>query len=112
MTSFSIRLTTNFANYVFKPGIPRTKEDTVTTLQNFSEKAKTLYSKTALTKARTQTGVKDTFQEFFFDRLFSSYKHKRGIDKQRALDEAICALPDEITSPIWRLGEQHTSFRP
>ena len=53
---------------------------------------------------RTESGVKDTVQEHFLDKLFASYKGKQGTQaKQAALDSAIQSLPPNITSAVWRL---------
>lgn len=53
---------------------------------------------------RTESGLKDTHQLFFLEKLFGSYKGLRGrAKKQAALQEAIDALPDNITSPVWRI---------
>ena len=53
---------------------------------------------------RTESGVKDTYQMFFLDKIFKSYKKKRGREsKQAALDREIETLPDIITSPVWRI---------
>ena len=53
---------------------------------------------------RTEKGIKDTVQEFFLEKLFSSYKGKHGLKaKQDALDAAVAALPLDITSLVWRL---------
>lgn len=91
---------------IFEVGALQTKAGTLQTLETFAGFAKTLYSKTKFTKHRTDTGVKDTMQDYFLDKLFASYKHVTGSDpKERALNAAIEALPDEITSPVWRLGE-------
>jgi hypothetical protein len=47
--------------------------------------------------------VKDTVQEFFLEKLYASYQDKHGPKaKQEALDAAIAALPEDITSPVWR----------
>jgi len=57
-----------------------------------------------LKKAQTQTGIKDTVQEFHLEKLFASYKGKLGPQaKQQALDDAVAELPEDITSPVWRL---------
>ena len=41
---------------------------------------------------------------FFLDKLFKSYKSKRGCEsKQTALDKEIKSLLDIITSPVWRI---------
>jgi hypothetical protein len=40
----------------------------------------------------------------FLDKLFDSYKKKRGAaTKQAALDAAVAALPEDTTSPVWRI---------
>lgn len=69
----------------------------------FSE-ASTLDTKTKVQQMRTNTGVKDTYQLHFLERLFDSYKSKRGTaNKQAALDAEINELPSNITSPVWRI---------
>jgi hypothetical protein len=66
--------------------------------------ASTLDTKTKVQKMRTESGVKDTYQMFFLDKIFKSYKKKRGRElKQAALDREIKSLPDIITSPVWRI---------
>jgi hypothetical protein len=68
------------------------------------EEASTLDSKTKVQNMRTKSGIKDTHQMFFLDKLFKSYKGKRGREsKQVALDKEIESLLDIITSPVWRI---------
>jgi len=68
------------------------------------EEASNLDSKTKVQKMRTESGIKDTHQMFFLEKLFKSYKNKRGHEsRQAALDEEIESLPDVITSPVWRI---------
>lgn len=68
------------------------------------EQASTLDTKTKVQRMRTETGVKDTHQMVFLEKLFKSYKGKRGREaKQAALDNEIAALPPIITSPVWRI---------
>lgn len=63
--------------------------------------ASTLDTKTKVQNMRTESGVKDTYQMFFLDKIFKSYKKKRGREsKQAALDREIETLPDIITSPV------------
>lgn len=58
---------------------------------------------------RTESGIKDTFQIHFLDQIFSSYKNKRGrASKQTALDARLALLPDNITSPVWRIKGAYT----
>lgn len=53
---------------------------------------------------RTASGIKDTFQLVFLEKLFDSYKEKRGKSaKQAALDAQRRSLPKNITSPVWRI---------
>lgn len=85
-------------------GRPRRKEETTAQLRSMFEQASTIDTKTKVQNMRTQSGVKDTYQMFFLDKLFKSYKKKRGQEsKQAALDREIESLPDNITSPVWRM---------
>jgi hypothetical protein len=68
------------------------------------QEASTLDSKTKVGTMRTESGVKDTYQLFFLEKLFKSYKGKKGWEsKQDALDKEIVDLPQHITSPVWRI---------
>jgi len=50
----------------------------MTKLAAFFNRAKEVGAKTILKKMRTESGVKDTVQEHFLDKLFASYKGKHG----------------------------------
>ncbi|KAJ7340636.1 hypothetical protein DFH08DRAFT_915624 [Mycena albidolilacea] len=55
-------------------------------------------------KMRTENDLKDKFQMVFIDRLFESYKTKRGAEtKQAALEAAVASLPANTISPVWRI---------
>jgi len=85
-------------------GQPRHKEETTAQLKSMFEEAATLDTKTKVQNMRTASGVKDTYQMFFLDKLFKSYQKKRGREpKQAALDKELESLPDIITSPVWRI---------
>lgn len=72
------------------------------TLENYHSQAITIGAKTKLKNARTETGIKDTFQEFFFEQLFASYKLKDSPKaKQDALNVMCAQLSVDITSPVW-----------
>ncbi|KAF8204045.1 hypothetical protein BJ912DRAFT_841196 [Pholiota molesta] len=87
-----------------KPGVLRSKKETMRQLNTYYEHAKTVGTKTMLKQLRTDSGIKDTVQEHFLEKLFSAYKSKRGAKaKEDALAAAVNALPDDITSPVWRL---------
>jgi hypothetical protein len=61
-------------------------------------------TKTKVAKMRTEDGIKDTYQMFFLEKLFTSYKKKRGVrEKQEALDAKVKSLPKNTTSPVWRI---------
>jgi hypothetical protein len=93
-------------------GRPRCKEETTAQLKSMFEEASTLDSKTKVQSMRTESGIKDTHQMFFLEKLFKSYKGKRGREsKQAALDTVIDSLPDIITSPVWRIkGAVHITL--
>ncbi|THH26571.1 hypothetical protein EUX98_g7617 [Antrodiella citrinella] len=87
-----------------KVGKPRNRAETVKTLRSYFTEASKVDTKTKLAKARTETGVKDTYQMVFLDKLFSSYKHKRQHHRQAALDEKVAMMDIEKTlSPVWRI---------
>ncbi|KAJ7436385.1 hypothetical protein B0H11DRAFT_2164125 [Mycena galericulata] len=59
---------------------------------------------TKVQKMRTASGIKDTYQLVFLEKLFASYKGKRGkAAKQAALDAEQRRLPKNTTSPVWRI---------
>jgi hypothetical protein len=69
-------------------------------LAAFHDRAKEVGAKTYLKKMRTESGVKDTVQEHFLDKLFASYKGKQGTQaKQTALDSAVQSLPSNLQVP-------------
>ncbi|KAF8164203.1 hypothetical protein BJ912DRAFT_1150335 [Pholiota molesta] len=86
-----------------KPARLRNKDETLKILDGYFQEARDTGAKSRLKIARTNTGIKDTMQEFFLERLFNSYKSAKGAAKQKALDKAIDDLPPDIKSPVWRL---------
>ncbi|KAJ7929641.1 hypothetical protein B0H13DRAFT_2228460 [Mycena leptocephala] len=69
-----------------KIGKLRNKEETTEKLSSFFTDASTkLDTKTKVKKSRTEHGLKDKFQ------------------MQAALDAAVAALPEDTTSPVWRI---------
>lgn len=88
----------------FQIGKLRTKVETTTKLRSYFDEASKLNTKTKVQKMRTASGVKDTFQLVFLEKLFESYKGKRGKKaKQAALDAKVQSLPKNTTSPVWRI---------
>ena len=73
-------------------------------MRSMFEQASTIDTNTKVQNMCIESGVKDTYQMFFLDQLFKSYKKKRGQEsKQAALEREIESLPDNITSPVWRI---------
>ncbi|KAJ7124727.1 hypothetical protein C8R43DRAFT_898835 [Mycena crocata] len=88
-----------------KIGTLRKKEDTTEKLRSFFTQASTkLDTKTKVKEMRTETGLKDKFQMVFIDKLFNSYKGKRGAaNKRAALEAKVAAMPVNTMSPVWRI---------
>ncbi|KAJ7147561.1 hypothetical protein C8R43DRAFT_889965, partial [Mycena crocata] len=86
-------------------GTLRRKPETTEKLRSFFTEASTkLDTKTKVKDMRTETGLKDKFQMVFIDRLFDSYKGKRGAaNKRAALEAKVAAMPVNTMSPVWRI---------
>ncbi|KAF8180489.1 hypothetical protein K438DRAFT_1908238 [Mycena galopus ATCC 62051] len=85
-----------------KIGRPHNKAETTEKLKSYFTDASTLDTKTKVQKQRTESGLKDTYQLFFLEKLFDLYKGKRGREaKQAALDAQVATLPKITTSPVW-----------
>ncbi|KAF4615110.1 hypothetical protein D9613_003453 [Agrocybe pediades] len=85
-----------------KPAKLRTRSETMKILDSYFEKAQHTHTKTRLRDARRDTGIKDTVQEYFIEKLQAAYEGKSN--KEAALAAAVSALPSDITSPVWRLS--------
>ncbi|KAJ6574503.1 hypothetical protein B0H19DRAFT_1063453 [Mycena capillaripes] len=81
----------------------REKEETYVKLRSFFMEASTkLDTKTKVKDMRTETELKDEFQMVFIDKLFNSYKKKRGPETNRAaLNTMLASLPQNTMSPVW-----------
>ncbi|PBK79410.1 hypothetical protein ARMGADRAFT_1049148 [Armillaria gallica] len=94
----------NICLMLLQPGIPRNKSESIQKLKSQFVQAKELYGSTKVKTLRTQSGLKDTYQGYFIDRLVGSYKSKTGTQgKQMVLDAEIHNLPDETMSPVWQI---------
>lgn len=85
---------------------PRTKDGTLRTLQQIFAEASAVGGMTRSKTLKTNTGVKDTFQQHFTDRLFALGRKLRGrkSEKQVLLDLLVADdFPDDIISPVWRI---------
>ncbi|KAJ7164737.1 hypothetical protein C8R43DRAFT_1086158 [Mycena crocata] len=88
-----------------KIGRPRTKEETTGQLWFYFEQATTLNTKTRVKEMCTASSIKDTFQLVFLEKLFGSYQRKQGKQaRQAALDAQRQELPENTSSPVWRIN--------
>lgn len=99
----------------YQPGRPRTAVETLKVLNGFYADACEVGNQSRIKKKKTETGVKDTFQQHFLDSLFESYKSRRtDRTKQAALDAKLASMnkgPEEMINPILRVyGRYISSF--
>ncbi|KAF8996948.1 hypothetical protein BDZ89DRAFT_1256673 [Hymenopellis radicata] len=93
-----------FAETYQQPGTARKGAETVAALTAMFNEAALIGSETRVKGMRTASGVKDTYQDFFIQKLFQSHKSKRTQQsKADALRSCITSLPDRVMSPVWRL---------
>lgn len=96
---------------LFQIGKLRSKKETTTQLRSYFDEATTLNTKTKVKDMRTASGIKDTFQLVFLEKLFDSYKSKRGRPaRQAALNAAREKLPKNTISPVWRIEGEFLPF--
>ncbi|KZT24421.1 hypothetical protein NEOLEDRAFT_1156913 [Neolentinus lepideus HHB14362 ss-1] len=84
-----------------------TKSETQCILASQFDSAQEIGGQTSFKQQRTNTGIKDTFQGFFADKLFR-ISTKRGtsrVQKEVAMGIASAAFPDDTTSPVWRIKD-------
>ncbi|CAK5270513.1 unnamed protein product [Mycena citricolor] len=85
----------------------RNKAETVNYLRSeFLTASTAVDKKTQIKNLRTETGIKDTFQQFFVEKLFDSYKNKRGHEARiAALEAQVRQMPMDMNamSPVWRI---------
>jgi len=88
-----------------KPIVWQEKEDSITKLQSIFQAASTIGRMTQALKLQTRYGLKDTFQDFFTQQIFSLTRSFRGTvqAKQEAIDNLIQTFPADIMSPVWRI---------
>ncbi|KAF8486509.1 hypothetical protein JB92DRAFT_3085578 [Gautieria morchelliformis] len=83
-------------------GVPRDKYESQAYLGSYYEATTMVRNQMRISKAKTTSGVQDAYQDYFIKKLQGAYQTKRGRDaKQKALDEAVEALPSNTTSPVW-----------
>ncbi|KAJ4464148.1 hypothetical protein C8R41DRAFT_739929, partial [Lentinula lateritia] len=78
-----------------KPGKPRTKAETMATIKSQFITAETNGASKAK-EARTESGIKDTYQVFFIDKFMN--RRRKGVQEAQAPD-----LSQDTMSPVWRI---------
>jgi hypothetical protein len=69
------------------------------------EQSKSVGNQTRIKQTKTESGVKDTYQQHFLDQLHDAYKQKRGAKaKEEALKAHLAQMQDNPTSPVWRIA--------
>ncbi|KAF8885731.1 hypothetical protein CPB85DRAFT_1378115 [Mucidula mucida] len=82
----------------------RKGSETVATLTAMFNEAAVVGSEICVKGMRTASGTKETYQDFFIQKLFQSHKSKQTQQsKAEALRSCITSLPDCVMSPVWRL---------
>ncbi|KAJ7482082.1 hypothetical protein B0H11DRAFT_1724154, partial [Mycena galericulata] len=86
---------------------PRKREDTIEELRSQFKVASAIGGQTAFKKMKTESGIKDTFQGAFLERIFaiSTKKGRTRIQKKADISAALRTFPTEITSPVWRIKD-------
>ena len=56
-------------------------------------------------KLKTTKGVKDTYQEYFIERIqkFTRNLRGNGRDKQRKINNFVGTLPANTNNPVWKI---------
>ncbi|KAJ3924224.1 MAG: hypothetical protein NXY57DRAFT_908195, partial [Lentinula lateritia] len=81
-----------------KPGNPRKKSETIATLKSHFVHAETVGTAKKLEEMRTASGVKDTYQMFFINRLLKR-RHNSNLEPLTASQNSI----NNPMSPVWRI---------
>jgi hypothetical protein len=85
---------------------PRRKDETVAHLKSMFQDAINTGGKTRYNAAKTRTGLKDNFLEFFTEHIFSVRSKHRGSSaaKETAVKDFVDnSIPKDPFSPVWRI---------
>ncbi|KAI0375816.1 hypothetical protein BV20DRAFT_18264 [Pilatotrama ljubarskyi] len=89
-------------------GTARTRTDTLANLKSQFVEAQQIGGQANVKKTRTATGIKDSYQSFFLDKLFA-ITARRGTSREQRTAEVMDFLTtvphieDAATSPVWRI---------
>ncbi|KAJ3841467.1 hypothetical protein F5878DRAFT_610142 [Lentinula raphanica] len=88
-----------------KPGIPRKHDETCTELRSQFLEASRVGGGAEFKRMKTKSGIKDTFQGVFAERL-QAIATKKGLSrdtKEREIIKLKLSFPEHTTSPVWRI---------
>ncbi|KAF9521533.1 hypothetical protein CPB83DRAFT_865442 [Crepidotus variabilis] len=86
-------------------GTERSPSETCDHLKEMLSNASLLQAHSTNQKLRTETGLKDTFLQFFLDRIEISRKNLTGPRAEQATHSVLEKLPSNVLSPIWRIHD-------
>ncbi|KAJ7607345.1 hypothetical protein FB45DRAFT_764359 [Roridomyces roridus] len=86
-------------------GRSRSKEETQAELRTHFATASSVGGQTKFKNRKTDSGIKDTFQGAFLERIFAVTGKRQGTktQKQLAVNALLRTFPQDITSPVWRI---------
>ncbi|KAJ7716484.1 hypothetical protein DFH07DRAFT_907412 [Mycena maculata] len=84
-------------------GRPRNRDESIQELRSQFTAATVVSGQASFKRMKTESGIKDTFQGAFLERIFAvSTKKKRSkVQKQADISAVLQSLPRDITSPVW-----------
>ncbi|KAI8983315.1 hypothetical protein BD414DRAFT_515805 [Trametes punicea] len=91
-------------------GVLRNRKDTLRELQSQFTSAQEVGGQAFVKRSRTRSGIRDAFQSFFVDRLFSLTTRTGRTRQEREADVAdyVRTIPryeEAATSPVWRIRD-------
>ncbi|KAF9056866.1 hypothetical protein BDP27DRAFT_1242040 [Rhodocollybia butyracea] len=84
---------------------PRKREETCAELKSQFDEGSRIGGGSQFRRMKTESGIKDTYQGEFIERIQTLAK-KKGISKsqkERAIAELMRSFPRDTTSPVWRI---------
>jgi hypothetical protein len=84
---------------------PRNREESVVELRSQFLAASVVGGQASFKRRKTDSGIKDTLQGAFLERVFavSTRKKRTKVQKQADISTVLRTFPKDITSPVWRI---------
>ncbi|KAJ7478788.1 hypothetical protein B0H11DRAFT_2423771 [Mycena galericulata] len=88
-------------------GRPRNKDESMKELRSQFTAASVVGGQACFKRMKTESGIKDTFQGAFLERIFavSTKKKRTKVQKQADISGVLRNFPADITSPVWRIKD-------